>query len=441
MRLLHTADIHLGFKTYGRRDSETGLNTRLLDVRRSFEFMVDTAVDEEVDAFLFCGDAYHTADPTPTQQQIFAECLQPVADAGIPIILVVGNHDHPVTFGRASSLDIFEYVDGDIHFFRKPEPEVRVIDTRSGPLQFIPLPWPIRSQILSRDEYRKMKPDELRQFIEERYVDYVQRRADDILSEGTGVNAAGDEVPLSPDVPTVLGGHVTVQGSVMAGSERTSLISSEPKFTVGQLAVSPIDYVALGHIHHPQNRNPEGHPPVVYAGSIERVTFKERDEQKGFYVVDIDRSDPGAGDARGHGRPSRTAIRFVETPARPFVAVRVDARETPDPTEKIVSALDGVDVTDAIVRVRYHVAESQISQVDTGRIRDALDGADKIAAIERTVDPAERKRRTVVTRESDLEDAMRQYVGQHDDLADMEDDLVDAALDLQAELESERPAD
>lgn len=441
MRLLHTADIHLGFKTYGRRDSETGLNTRLLDVRRSFEFVVEQALDEDIDAFLFCGDAYHTADPTPTQQKIFAECLQPIADADIPIILVIGNHDHPVTFGRASSLDIFEFLDGDVHFFRKPEPNVRVIETKSGPLQFIPLPWPIRSQILTKDEYRKMKPDELRQFIEERYVEYVQRRADDVRTEQMGVTASGDDVPLSPDRPTVLGGHVTVQGSVMAGSERTSLISSEPKFTVGQLAVAPIDYVALGHIHHPQNRNAEGHPPVVYAGSIERVTFKERDEKKGFYVADIDDTSPAGEDAAGTNSGSRTTVRFVETPARPFVAVRVDAREAPDPTEKILAALKGVDVADAIVRVRYHVAESQISQVDTGRIRDALEGAEKIAAIERTVDPAERKRRTVVTRESDLEDAMRQYVGQHDDLADLEDDLVDAALDLQAELESERPED
>jgi exonuclease SbcD len=179
----------------------------------------------------------------------------------------------------------------------------------------------------------------------------------------------------------------------------------------------------------------------VYAGSIERVTFKERDEKKGFYVADIDDTSPAGEDAAGTNSGSRTTIRFVETPARPFVAVRVDAREAPDPTEKILSALKGVDVADAIVRVRYHVAESQISQVDTGRIRDALEGAEKIAAIERTVDPAERKRRTVVTRESDLEDAMRQYVGQHDDLSDLEDDLVDAALDLQAELESERPED
>ena len=56
MKLLHTADIHLGAKTYGRRDPDTGLNTRLLDTRRSFEVLVQRALDEDVDAFLFAGD-------------------------------------------------------------------------------------------------------------------------------------------------------------------------------------------------------------------------------------------------------------------------------------------------------------------------------------------------------------------------------------------------
>jgi exonuclease SbcD len=431
MRVLHTADIHLGVKTYGRRDPATGLNSRLLDVRRSFESVVQRALDQDVDAFLFSGDAYHTADPTATQQKIFAECLQPIADAEIPIILIIGNHDHPVTFGRASSLDIFEYLDGDVHFFSKPAQQVPVIQTKSGSLQLIPLPWPVRSQIVSRDEYRKMKPDELRAFIEELYVNYVQRRTDDIRSRGTGVTQDGKEVPLSPETPTILAGHVTVQGSELSGSERTSLIASEPKFTVGQLAVSPIDYVALGHIHQHQNRNPDGHPPVVYAGSVERVTFKERDETKGSVLVTI---DPEA----APGMPSRTSLSFEPTPARPFVAVYVDARDTPNPTERILQAIEKEDVTDAIVRVRYRVEESQITAIDSARIRDALAGAEKVAAIERSVDPSERRRRTVVTRDSDLEDAMRQYVGQHDELQGLEDDLVNAALDLQNEIESTR---
>lgn len=424
MRLLHTADIHLGAKTYGRRDPETGLNTRLLDVRRSLEAVVERALADEVDAFLFCGDAYHTADPTPTQQKIFAECLQPIADAGIPIVLIIGNHDHPVTYGRASSLDIFEYVDGDVHCYRRPTPQVQVLDTPSGPLQLIPLPWPIRSQILTKEEYRSMTPEELRQFIEEKYVTYVQRRAADITDGKTVERADGAEHTLSSGVPTVLAGHVTVQGAELAGSERTTLIAADPKLTVGQLAVAPIDYVALGHIHRAQNRNPEG-PPVVYAGSIERVTFKERDADKGFYRVDL---DPGADTA-----PDLT---FVETPARPFVALQVDARDAEEPTERILAAIDGADVADAVVRVRYHVDEAQLSLIEQDRIREALAGADTIAAIERTVDPAERKRRTVVTRESGLEEAVRQYVGQHDDLDGIEDDLVAAALDLQSEIDS-----
>ncbi len=422
MKLLHTADIHLGVKTYGRRDPETGLNTRLLDVRRSFESLVQRALDDAVDAFLFCGDAYHTTDPTPTQQKLFAECLQPLADAGIPMIMIVGNHDHPVTYGRASSLDIFEFVDGDVYCFRRPPSSVQVVDTESGPLQLIPLPWPIRSQILTKEEYRSMTPEELRQFIEETYVDYVRRRTGDIRDETVVERADGTEYRLSPDVPTVLAGHLTVQGAELAGSERTTVISSEPKFTVGQLAVSPIDYVALGHVHRAQNRNSDGHPPVVYAGSIERVTFKERDEEKGGYRVDVaPEADPSV------------QLTFVPTPARPFVAIQVDARDADEPTDRILKAIESVSVDDAVVRVRYHVEEAQLAQVDQSRVRAALEAADTIAGIERTVDPAERRRRTVVTRESGLEEAVRQYVAQHDELQSIEEDLVDAALDLQSE--------
>jgi exonuclease SbcD len=316
-------------------------------------------------------------------------------------------------------------VDGDVHCYRKPTASVQVIDTKSGPLQLIPLPWPIRSQILTKEEYRSMGPDELRQFIEEKYVNYVQRRAEDIQKEEVVERAEGGEHQLSPDVPTVLAGHVTLQGAELSGSERTTLIASEPKFTVGQLAVPPLDYVALGHIHRAQNRNAEGQPPVVYAGSIERVTFGERDEEKGFYLVDVEPD-----------RDPVTQTTFVKTAARAFVALQVDARDAEEPTERILSAIDDADVADAIVRVRYHVEEEQIPLVDQGRIRDALSDADTIAAIERTVDPAERKRRTVVTRESSLEDALRQYVAQHDELDGIEEDLVEAARELDAEDEA-----
>ena len=421
MKVLHTADIHLGANTYGRIDPETGLNTRLLDFKRSFEFMVARGLEEDIDLFLFCGDAYRTADPTPTQQRTFAECLKPIADAGIPIVMITGNHDHPVSFGKASAIDIFGYVSGDVHVFRTPTKAV--VETKSGPLQLLAMPWPIRSMLLSKGEHRKKNPAQVREIIERLYVEYIE--------EAVGT--------FDPALPTVLAGHFSVQGSEIAGSERTSLIAHEPKFTPGQLARPPIDYVALGHIHKFQNRNHPEAPgamrmaraeavPVVYSSSIERINFKEAAEQKGFVLVEITAED-GA---------KQTAYSFVETPARRFVALSVDARDAAEPTEAILAEIDRHVVADAIVRVRYHIDEAQVAQIDPSRIRGALKEAFAVAAIERTVDPAERQRRTVVTRDATLKEAMERYVAQHDHLAALRDEMIEAALALEAELDAKR---
>ena len=180
MKLLHCADVHLGYETHGRLDPATGLNSRLLDFRRSFDAVAARAVEESVDLFLFAGDAYRTADPTPTQQKQFAEALRPVAEAGIPIVMVVGNHDHPVSFGKASSVDIFEVLGGNVEVFAVPTFRAEgqpagPVQTRSGPLQLVALPWPIRSKILARDEYRGKTPHEVRQFVEEHYAAFVAR--------------------------------------------------------------------------------------------------------------------------------------------------------------------------------------------------------------------------------------------------------------------------
>ena len=414
MKLLHTADIHLGTSTYGRLDAATGLDTRLLDFQRAFDFMVERALEEDIDVFLFCGDAYRTADPTPTQQRTFAECLRPVSGAGIPIVMITGNHDHPVSFGKASAIDIFGYIEGDVHVFRRPE--LKTIKTKSGPLQLLAMPWPIRSMVLAKEEHRKKTPTEIRTFIEEHYARFIREAA----------------AEMDPALPTVLAGHFTVQGAEVAGSERTSLIAHEPKFLPSQLAVPPIDYVALGHIHRFQNRNEEEGTPIIYSSSIERVSFKEMDDPKGFVLVKIEADEDGE---------KQTSFTFAETPARRFVAIQVDAREAPEPTEPILQAIAAHDIEDAIVRVRYHIEEAQAKHVDVRRIREALGAAQTVASIERTVDPAERQRRTVVTREATLQEAMQHYIAQRDDLASIKDELVAAALELETEYEARRRAE
>lgn len=120
MKVLHTADIHIGYDTHGRLDAKTGLNSRWLDVKRSFEFMVEKAIEEDIDLFLFCGDAYRDAMPTPTEQRIFTAAVRPLLERQIPVVCIVGNHDHPVSFGRANALQVFPDLNGLIYLFDKP---------------------------------------------------------------------------------------------------------------------------------------------------------------------------------------------------------------------------------------------------------------------------------------------------------------------------------
>ena len=107
IKLLHTADIHIGMENYGRIDPATGINARVMDFLRRLSDIGDYAIEQGVDVFVFAGDAYKTRDPNPTHQREFARRIKKIADAGIPVIMLVGNHDLPAVARRATSIDIF----------------------------------------------------------------------------------------------------------------------------------------------------------------------------------------------------------------------------------------------------------------------------------------------------------------------------------------------
>jgi exonuclease SbcD len=92
--VLHLSDIHMGSGfSHGRLNPETGLNTRLEDFVHSLSLCIDWAIAEPADLVLFGGDAFPDATPPPLVQQAFAGQFRRLADAGIPTVLLVGNHD------------------------------------------------------------------------------------------------------------------------------------------------------------------------------------------------------------------------------------------------------------------------------------------------------------------------------------------------------------
>lgn len=125
------------------------MSTRLLDVLRALDEVVEYAVGNGVDLVLFCGDAYKNRDPSQTHQREFAKRLRRLSDNGIPVFLLVGNHDLPNAIGRATAVEIFDTLAVN-HIYVGNRPDIYRIPTKRGDVQVVALPWMRRSALLSK---------------------------------------------------------------------------------------------------------------------------------------------------------------------------------------------------------------------------------------------------------------------------------------------------
>ena len=410
IKFLHLADTHIGIENYGRLDPTTGLHTRLRDFVRSLRSALELAVEEAVDLVVFCGDAYRSCDPTPTHQREFASVVRTLSDAGIPLIAVTGNHDSPVAFGKASSIDIFGTLRTDgVHIVS--EPDLVTVTTRSGPVQVACMPWLQGSRLLSRDRYQGLGQDEVVEVLQGLGAEMIQALA----------------ARVDPEHPAILAGHVAAAEATFSGSEHTALIGRDPVFLTSTLANPVFDYVALGHIHRFQDLNPGGRPPVVYSGSIERVDFGEESGSKGVCLVTVH-----DGDSQG-GR--EVEYRFEPTPARSFKTLDVSVAPDRNPTEAILDEIRRHDLDQAIVRIIYDVADSTADGVDLKAIREALAGAFFVAGIAPRPRRQDHLRRVDISEDAGLKDAIHAYIQNRPELEELETDLQDAAARLERELQ------
>jgi exonuclease SbcD len=358
IKILHFADLHLGVENYGRIDPATGLSTRLMDFLRAYDQVVDYALENDIGLVIFAGDAYKTRDPSPTYEREFAKRIRRLSAAGIPTVLVAGNHDTPSALGRAITVEIFATLEVEnVHVAKKPE--VITIETKDGPVQVVTLPWVTRSALLARDEYKNKNLEEINQLILDKVIN-VFEGPDGLISQL--------DPAVSEATPTILAAHATVQGAVY-GSERSVMLGQEVILPPSLARNPAFDYVALGHIHKHQVLNEK--PPVVYAGSIERIDFGEEREDKGFVVAEVERG--------------RATWQFVKTDARRFVTIEVDVQGD-DPTAEILEAITNREIEDAVVRIIIHTVAEKESLINEDEIRRALAGAFHIAAIVKDVE-------------------------------------------------------
>jgi exonuclease SbcD len=354
VRILHFADAHIDMANYGRHDPHSGLPLRVMDFLKSLDTIVDTAIEERVDLVLFAGDAYKDRNPAPTFQREWGRRIMRLSRAGIPTLLLVGNHDLAPALGRAHALDTFATLE---------VPHVRVLekpafltpsDLGGLPLQVMAIPWVSRSGLIAHLNLSGPDTTSVYEALEERLHALV----------------SGWLESADPALPIVLTAHASVQGAKYGG-ERTVMLGNDLVLSGAFVRNPQFDYVALGHIHKPQDLNENAHPPVVYPGSIERVDFGEYEDHKFFVIASVERG--------------RTRVEWRELKnIRPFISRYVHLEEQDSIAARLEKALPAEsEMKDAIVRLILEYPRDWEASIDEAELRRRAAGAFEFHLVKR----------------------------------------------------------
>ncbi|MDX9753488.1 MAG: exonuclease SbcCD subunit D [bacterium] len=378
---LHVADLHFGVENYGVTNPLTGLHSRLEDFRDSLAQALDYAIETRVDCVLFAGDAYKRNSPNPTEQRELVRQFCRLADAGIPTVMISGNHDIPVMQGKAASIDIFRTIrPGLFHvYINQPSMKPLILETHHGPLAICALPYISPSYLRQVPAFRKLQGDEFKEAAEGFYKEVI--------------DAMAHAVPEG--VPKILVAHLTAHGALLGGYRGSAIMTDEVQILPANLVNAGYDYIALGHIHRHQNLSPREEIPVVYPGSIDRVDFGEAEETKGFVVARIE--------------PKGSTYQFIPLPVRPMIPIRVEGEG--DLTTRLLEAIDREPIAGAIVRISFEASDEEMQALDMKQIHAALAPAHFKAGFLRIHrKPESRRRAANLSAEIALDEALQTYL-------------------------------
>lgn len=235
MKIVHMADSHLGFSNYSRVD-KYGRNLIEEMVYKGFDQVVNRIIDLKPDAVVHAGDIFHHVRPRIRPLYIFKQGLEKLEDAGIPVIIISGNHDAPKSYAALSPFFIFEGIK-----------EVK---------------------IAHKYQYERFELDECTFHCIPFCLD-----PSDYQREFANIKLSGCDL-------LVMHGLVeSLQNKKMRTVGEHELKDS--------LLKSDFDHIALGHYHGQAqiSRN------AWYSGSIEYFNFGEARDKKGILLVDLEKRD------------------------------------------------------------------------------------------------------------------------------------------------------
>lgn len=247
MKLLHLSDLHLG-----KRVNEVSMLDDQAFILQQILGIIDEA---QPDAVLIAGDVYDKSVPSAEAVTLFDDFLVKLSKRKLPVLVISGNHDSPerLSFGSrlldASGIHISPVYNGVIRPI--------VLHDAYGPVSFWVLPF--------------LKPAHVKRFFPE----------DDIESYTDACRAAVSHMDIDRSARNILLTHQFVTGAQTCESEELSVGGTD---NVDASIFDCFDYVALGHIHNPQNI---GSNRIRYCGTPLKYSFSEAAHQKSVTLVTL----------------------------------------------------------------------------------------------------------------------------------------------------------
>ncbi len=251
MKFIHLSDLHLGKRVNGfsmLEDQEYILNQILSAIRQ-----------EQPDGVLLAGDIHDKSVPPAEAVELFDQFLVRLAGLGTQVFVISGNHDSPerLAFGgrlmNGSGVHLSPVYSGEVVPF--------TLEDGHGPVDVYLLPF--------------VKPAQVRRYFPD----------DGIESYTDALRVAIVHMRVDPTRRNILVAHQFVTGAQRCESEELSVGGLD---NVDASVFAPFDYVALGHIHGPQNI---GSPRVRYSGTPLKYSFSESAHHKSMTVVELGAND------------------------------------------------------------------------------------------------------------------------------------------------------
>ena len=300
MKILCFADTHVGVKTYGKIDKNTGLNEREVQTIDLLNQIVDYAINERIDVVVFSGDMYHKNLPTPTLINKVNEALIKLSKYKIQTYIADGNHDVSKMESQDSGLAQFNTLNIPYIVHSRFYKEC-LFDCDNDTYRFVILPT-----YHTKDDIKQ-------------YMDSLDSKYKTFVIFHGCINNAQLNDWNTVDSETCIDKEMFVKNKVLG--------------------------VIAGHFHKAQIL--EKKPLIFYVGSTNRIDFSEEKQKKGFVVLDVN-----------HDNVEYT---FHELDAQKFLTVNINCENVTSPTDienEILNQLKKHNLNHAILRIRVKLTEN-----------------------------------------------------------------------------------